>query len=170
MGIYRRPNMLLRDQIGVGDDRIGVPGGLSAGELQGFVLVLANRGVSAERADDVHHAERRETEDHRRTVNRPGKVFFLGGFFEEDVFESVVEIRDVQSRHVLRERRFVRLELGGAEVFEGSGVVFEAGLEADVAEIGGVWDHRREDVPEHGAVGLAVLDFFRAVRPSHVED
>ena len=53
---------------------------------------------------------------------------------------------------------------------ERSEVVFATGLEADVAEIGGVGDQRPENIPKHGAVGLAVLNLGAAYGPGDVKD
>lgn len=62
------------------------------------------------------------------------------------------------------------MEFDLAKALERSDVVFAAGLEADVAEIGGVGDQRSENVPQHGAVGLAVLNLGGPIGPGDVED
>ena len=49
-------------------------------------------------------------------------------------------------------------------------IVFSARLEADVLEIGGVWDQCAEDVAEHDGVGLAVLGLGGSAGPRHVEE
>ena len=54
--------------------------------------------------------------------------------------------------------------------FVRSEVVFPAGLETDVLEIGGVWDQRAEDVSEHIGVGFAVFGLGGSGGPGGVEE
>lgn len=60
--------------------------------------------------------------------------------------------------------------LNFAEELKRADVMFSARLEAYVLEIGCVWYHRVEHVPQHGSVGFAILNLGGPAGPGNIEE